>query len=805
VLHSEKYYRTLELDKVLQRLAEQCSCEDSKHIALNLQPATDFYTASSLMKKTSDAYMLSARFGAPTIHRLKNCCDALVRAEKGSYLSLGELLQVASVLANIRSAKDWRNRCDTSKTSLDELFEMLVPNKGLENAIRNAIVSEEEVSDAASKELGDIRRKINQAQLRIREKLDKLVKSPSQSKFLQETIITQRDGRFVVPVKAEYRSEVKGLVHDTSASGATIFVEPMAVVEANNEIKVLQAKEKREIDRIIAELSAEVGVYSQAIISSYEIMVEIDLYFAKAALAYKMKASVPNLVENGQIDLKKARHPLIDPEKVVPTDVTLGKEFDTLVITGPNTGGKTVTLKTIGLLTIMAMCGLMIPANENSTISVFKKVLVDIGDEQSIEQSLSTFSAHMTNTVSIIEEADDESLVLLDELGSGTDPIEGAALAISILQRLRAYGAKIAATTHYAEIKVFALQTPGVQNASCEFDVETLKPTYRLLIGIPGKSNAFAISQRLGLDESIIEAARQNISNENSRFEDVISQLDAARQELEREKELVAQLRHQQEKDKQDWEKYKQKVNKDMEKELQEAQNKANSIVSSVRAESEKLLQELDDIRRQKESEEFSKLVQGAKAGYRSAMNKITDTANPVIRTLQEEYVLPRPLKKGDTVLIVKLQQEGTVLSEVDSNNRVMVQAGIMKTKVAVEELRLVEKKGGVTFNGSKPKQQQKGKNGSVSKTITSRSERDASSEVDLRGMTVEEGILVMDQYIDNCILSGIKTITIIHGKGTGVLRSAVHTSLKRNKAIRTFRLGVYGEGESGVTIAELK
>ena len=804
MLHSEKYYRTLELDKVLQRLADQCSCEDSRKLALNLRPVTDFYQAQALMKKTSDAHALSARYAAPTIHRLKNVCDALVRAEKGSNLSLGELMAVASVLANIRSVKDWRNRCDVSRTSLDELFEYLYPNKGLENAIRNAIVSEEEVSDTASKELGDIRRKINAAQLRIRDKLDKMIHSPSQNKFLQETIITQRDGRFVVPVKAEYRSEVKGLVHDTSASGATIFVEPMAVVEANNEIKVLQAKEKREIERIIAELSAEVGVYSQSIISSYELLVEIDLYFAKATLAYKMKASVPNLVENGEIDLKKARHPLIDPAVVVPTDVTLGKTFDTLVITGPNTGGKTVTLKTIGLLTLMAMCGLMIPANENSTISVFKKVLVDIGDEQSIEQSLSTFSAHMTNTVSIIEEADDESLVLLDELGSGTDPIEGAALAISILERLRAYGAKIAATTHYAEMKVFALQTPGVQNASCEFDVETLKPTYRLLIGIPGKSNAFAISQRLGLDESIIEAARQNISTDNSRFEDVIAQLDAARQELEKEKETVSELRRQQEKDKQDWEEYKIRVNRDMEKELQAAQDKANRIVSSVRAESEKLLEELDDIRRQKESEEFSKLVQGATAGYRSAMNKITDTANPVIRTLQEEYVLPRPLKKGDTVLIVKLQQEGTVLSEVDSSNRVMVQAGIMKTKVAVDELRLIEKKGGVTLNG-KPHKQHKQQTGSVSKSITSRSERSASSEVDLRGMNVEEGLMTMDQYIDNCVLSGVKNVTIIHGKGTGVLRTAVHSHLKKHKMVRTFRLGVYGEGESGVTIVELK
>lgn len=802
--HSEKYFRALELDKVLEQLANQTSCEDSRRMALNLRPANDFYEAKALMKKTSDAYMLSARYTAPTIHKLKNCNDALARAEKGSNLSLGELLQVASVLRNIRSAKDWRSRCDASRTSLDDLFELLCPNKSLENLIHNAIISEEEVSDAASKELGEIRRKINAAQLRIRDRLDKMIHSPAQSKFLQETIITMRDGRFVVPVKSEYRSEVKGLVHDTSASGATIFVEPMAVVEANNEIKVLQSKEKREIDRIIQELSQEVGVYAHSIIESYQYLLEIDLYFAKAALAYKMKASVPNLVETGEIELKKARHPLIDPEKVVATDIMLGKDFDTLVITGPNTGGKTVTLKTIGLLTLMAMSGLMLPVNDNSTISFYKKVLVDIGDEQSIEQSLSTFSAHMTNIVSIMEEADSDSLILLDELGAGTDPVEGAALAISILERLAIYGAKIAATTHYAEIKMYALQTPRVQNASCEFDVETLKPTYRLLIGIPGKSNAFAISQRLGLPEDIIENARENISSENSRFEDVISQLDAARQELEKERETVSKLRAEQEQDKREWENYKVRVNKEMEQELLNAQEKANRIVSSVKAESEQLLDELDEIRKQKESAEFSKLVQGAKAGYRSSMNKLVDKANPVIQGMQEEYHLPRPLKKGDTVLIAQLQQEGTVLSEPDHSGKVLVQAGIMKTKVSIEELRLVEKKNSITLNGAARKQSSR-RNGAVSKSIQSRSERNANTEVDMRGMNVEEGLMLLDQYIDNCVLSGVKTITVIHGKGTGVLRKAVQTHLRNHKMVRTFRLGVYGEGESGVTIVELK
>lgn len=793
--NSAKHCHALELDKVLAMLADQTSCDDSRAMALNIQPLTDLNAVTALMQKTSDAYMLSARFTSPSIHRLKNCDAALARAEKGSNLSLPELMEISALLRNIRSVKEWRSRCDVSKTSLDILFEMLYPNKELEKAINNAIVNEEEVADTASKELSDIRRKIRNSQLRIREQLDKLVRSPSQSKYLQENLVTMRDGRFVVPVKSEYRSEIKGLVHDTSASGATLFVEPISVVEANNEIKVLQAKEKREIDRIIQELSAMVGEHAHAILENYRDLLEIDLYFAKASLAYKMKASVPNIVDNGMLELKKARHPLIDPENVVPLDVSLGNGFHTLVITGPNTGGKTVTLKTIGLLTLMTMCGLMIPVSDSSTISVFKKVLVDIGDEQSIEQSLSTFSAHMTNIVSIMEEADSDSLVLLDELGAGTDPVEGAALAISIMERLALYGAKIAATTHYPEIKVYALQTPNVQNASCEFDVETLRPTYRLLIGIPGKSNAFAISQRLGLPEDIIENARKNISSENTRFETVIAQLDAARQSLEHEKETVDLLRLQQENAKKELDAYRAKVNKEMEQALLNAQDKATRIVSLAKAESEKLLQELDDIRRQKEGEEFSKLVQGAKAGYKSNINRLEDLANPVIRQMQEEYHLPRPLKKGDIVFINQLQEEGTVLSEADNTNRIMVQAGIIKTKVPVSDLRLLEKK----------KQKKISSGGGVSKTIKSRSERDASSEVDLRGQNAEEALMVLDQFIDNCALSGVKNITIIHGKGTGVLRKAVHQRLKSHKLIRTFRLGVYGEGESGVTIAELK
>lgn len=798
---AQRYFHTLELDKVLAKLADQANCDDSKRMALSLTPSDDFSTVQLLMKKTSDAYMLSARYTSPSLHKLKNCEMALRKAEKGSNLSLRELMDVSSVLHNIRSVKDWRKRCEGESTSLDPLFEVLTPNRELENTIDNAVLSEEELADSASAELASLRRKINQAKLRVRERLDQLIKSPTQSKYLQEALVTQRDGRFVVPVKSEYRSEIKGLVHDTSSSGATLFIEPMAVVEANNEIRVLQAKEKQEVDRIIMELSVKVGEFAESIIYSYRSLVEIDLYFAKASLAYKMKATVPNILQTGEIDLKRARHPLIDPEKVVPIDVNLGKDFNTLVITGPNTGGKTVTLKTLGLLTLMAMCGLMLPVAENSSISVYKKVLVDIGDEQSIEQSLSTFSAHMTNIVSIIEEADSDSLVLIDELGSGTDPVEGAALAISIMERLALYGAKVGATTHYAEIKEYALQTPGVCNASCEFDVETLKPTYRLLIGIPGKSNAFAISQRLGLPEEIIEAAKRNISAEKTRFEDVLSQLDQTRQELEKEKEEVDRLRAEQLESKRNLEQFKQKTYKQMDRELQNAQEKANRIVSSVKAESEKLLQELDDIRRQKESEAFSKLVQGAKSSYRSNINRLEDTANPVIGRVKEEYTPPRPFKKGDLVLITQLNEEGVLLSDPDNAGNVQVQAGIIKTKVPVSDLRLVDKKRRRQLN----RMEKKSNGGGVTRTLTDKSQRSASSEIDLRGQTIEEGIMMVDQYIDSCLLMGIKTITIIHGKGTGALRNAIQQHLKNHKAVRSFRLGVYGEGENGVTIAELK
>ena len=529
----KKDYQALELDKVLALLAEQTSFEDARQMALTLEPSNGLFEAKELLQETYDAHALSGRFGAPAFGNLHNMTNALRRAEAGAVLTTLELLRTAALLRVIRTVAEWRDKSASIETTLDRRFNALTPQKYLETKIMSAILSEEEIADNASPELANIRRKLAAAASRIRDRLDSLIRSTSMQKYLQDSIVTMRSGRYVVPVKAEFRSSVPGLVHDTSASGATVFIEPMSVVEANNEIRILHAKEQTEIDRILAELSAEVGACADSVCESYHILTELNVIFAKAHLAYKMKASLPVMNNSGRILLKKARHPLIPANKVVPTDVELGIHFDTLVVTGPNTGGKTVSLKTIGLLSLMAMCGLMIPAADNSELSVFDHVLVDIGDEQSIEQSLSTFSAHITNIRRILDEADEKSLVLIDELGAGTDPVEGAALATAILEKLRQQGAKIASTTHYAELKSFALDTKGVENACCEFDVATLRPTYKLLIGMPGRSNAFAISERLGIRSEVVERAKELVSHENTQFESVVQKLEESRHELE--------------------------------------------------------------------------------------------------------------------------------------------------------------------------------------------------------------------------------------------------------------------------------
>ena len=787
-----KDYKSLELDKILTMLSNETTCADAADLAGRIEPDTDLKHVARLLQETDDAFVLMARFGAPSFYGMTNVTNALRRAQAGGVLNLPEFLAVAATLRAIRSVADWRKKSESIPTALDWRFETLQPNKFIEERISMTIVSEEEISDNASVQLAAIRRKIRAASVRVREQLDKLIRSQTYQKYLQEAIVTQRGGRYVVPVKAEFRNEVKGLVHDSSGSGATVFIEPIGVVEANNEIRVLRAEEQEEIDRILAELSREVGEFADGIVSSYKAAVELNLIFAKGQLAYKMKGVVPKLNDEGRVNIKAARHPLIDKNKVVPTDLMLGQDFDALIVTGPNTGGKTVSLKTAGLLTLMAMCGLMIPAGEGSEISVFKHVLADIGDEQSIEQSLSTFSAHMTNIIRILGQADDSSLILIDELGAGTDPVEGAALAISIIEAMRAKGAKIMATTHYAELKAYALQTDGVENGCCEFDVATLRPTYRLLIGVPGKSNAFAISKRLGMPDDIVERAKTLVSEESSAFEEVVSRLEDSRRKMEDERRDAEQFRIEAEKKIREADELRERAEKDAKHEVERARREAADIVQKTRHQAQGLMDELEKMRREKMAELSAEQKARLKAGIRD-LEKASDPVHQP--KSNEEYVLPRPLKVGDNVLIYDIDKTATVLELPKSGDMVLVQAGIIKTRVPLKNLRLTDRK----------EKEKKKLGGHRNVTKAPGSDTSVRNEVDLRGMNVEEAIMEVDAFIDHAVLRNLNQLTIIHGKGTGVLRSGIHMHLKRHKAVKTFRLGVYGEGESGVTIVELK
>lgn len=791
-----RHYKALEFDKILTMLADCTGCDDSRRLALDTEPQTTLRGAQRLMDRTSDAHMLASRFGAPSLKGVKNICGSLKRAQMGATLSLAELIDIERFLKALREMKDFRGNFEgENATSLDELFDSLLPNIRLEEKIGFTVVSEDEVSDTASPELADIRRKIRNSQAKVKEQLDHLIHSQTYAKYLQEPIVTMRDGRYCVPVKSEYRNEIKGMVHDTSGSGATIFIEPANVVEENNETRVLKAKEQQEIQRILFELSCDIGNHAQTFIEDYSAIVELDLYFAKARLADKMNAVVPALSDDGKIKLTKARHPLIEKSKIVPINISLGYDFDVLVITGPNTGGKTVTLKTIGLLTLMAMSGLMIPAGDNSSVSVFENVFADIGDEQSIEQSLSTFSSHINNTIKILDEADDRSLVLLDELGAGTDPIEGAALAVAIIERLKLCGAKLAATTHYAEIKMYALQTPRVENACCEFNVETLSPTYKLLVGVPGKSNAFAISERLGMDSLIVDRARELVSTENANFEDVISKLEESRQELEKEHRKAEQYRMETERIRQEIAKQKEDMELSREKELEAARASARKLVEQVRAESQKLIDEITEMKKSAKNNNTDDMAARARAQMKTGIANIQDLADPIAKN-KGNYQLPRKLVRGDTVRIEGMSKDGTLVGLPDGAGYCLVQTGIVKSKVHISEIRLIE--------NSKTRKNTLG-GGSVTKNVESTGRRSASLEVDLRGMDAEEGVLQMERFLDECVLMNLKTVSVIHGKGTGVLRSAVHQALKKNKAVKSFRLGVYGEGETGVTIVELK
>lgn len=790
-----KHYEALELPKILERLAALTACEEAHEQALALTPATDFFEAERLLSQTEAAHILIAKFGAPSFGGLLNVNNALWRAQSGGTLSMRELLDVAQTLRVLRGILTWREKSAGMETAIDDLFASLCSNKYLEDKINTAILSDEEMSDNASAELKNIRRKKRVQDSKIREQLEKLLRSSTYKNSLQEAIITQRNGRFVVPVKAEHRAEVAGMVHDTSGSGSTVFIEPASVVEANNEIKVLESKERDEIERILAELSAEAGSFYDSVRISYESAAALNLIFSKANLAYSMKASKPILNAMGEIELKKARHPLLNMKTAVPIDIRLGLDFDSLVITGPNTGGKTVSIKTLGLLTLMASCGLYIPASDNSRVAVFSKVLADIGEEQSIEQSLSTFSAHMTNIVSIDREADDSTLILIDELGAGTDPVEGAALAVAVLEAFRRKGAKVAATTHYSELKEYALSTDRVENASCEFSVETLSPTYKLLIGIPGRSNAFAICDRLGLRAEIISAAKSQVAAENRRFEDVVDTLETARAEMEQEKEKTLALQAQiDELRKKAEQKYEDAVKKS-EKETERARNEATRLVENARRAANALLMEVDRLKKEQAKEKnAAEMARKAKAAMKSHLGAIDDLTAEQFEAVDDgDYVLPRPLQVGDTVLVTTLGTRATVTALPDSKQMVEVQAGAMKLKAAIGNLRLVS---------GKPQ-----KSTAPRRTAVSRDRAPVSSamRVDLRGKNAEEALMDLDMFLDGAVRSGLNEVTIVHGKGTGVLRKAVQTHLRTHPNIRTFRLGVYGEGEDGVTIAELK
>lgn len=794
---NNKHYKSIELDKVLAMLANHTSCDDAKQLALELCPQSNLSLVQVLINQTSDAFDLLARFGGPSFGGLKNINNSLQLADSGATLSTRELLNIGSTLRTIRALQEWHSRCFEVKTSLDIFFSSLYPNKYLEDKIFTSILSEDEIADNASAELFDIRRKKRLQESRVREQLDKVIHSSHYQKALQESIITMRNGRFVVPVKYEHRAQVPGLVHDTSSSGSTVFIEPMSVVEANNEIKVLISKERDEIERILCEISVEAGSFADTIKSSYECAVELNLIFAKAQLGYAMKASIPVLNDKGIIDIKSARHPLIDPKSVVPIDIRLGEDFDTLVITGPNTGGKTVSIKTIGLLSLMAMCGLMIPASDNSRISVFEKVFADIGDEQSIEQSLSTFSSHMKNIINIMEQADENTLVLIDELGAGTDPIEGAALAMAIIERLHIQGAKIASTTHYAELKAYALQTNRVENACCEFDVETLRSTYRLLIGVPGRSNAFAISHRLGMDTQVVDRAKELVSTESSRFEDVVDKLEQSRRDMEQEHKQAQELNEKAKKAKEEAERIRNSIDGLKDKELEKARSQAMQIVEKARRESIAFMDEIEKLKKQaKNSKDIAEIARLAKAQVKQHENEIDDIINPIVdRTqLDDNYVLPRELVVGDVVLIADMGKQADVLSIADKKGMVEVQMGIIKTRVPIKNLRLVDK----PLKSKKPK------------TRTVRVQQDkanlkVNTTCDLRGMTVDEGLLTLDRFIDSEIRTGLNEFTVIHGKGTGVLRKAVRQFLSKHPQVKEHRLGTFGEGEDGVSIVTLK
>ncbi|MCI7712374.1 MAG: endonuclease MutS2, partial [Clostridiales bacterium] len=792
----DKSIRTLELPRVLQLLSDQAVSGEAKEKALHIRPEMEAEEVLRLLDQTDAARAMIGLHGAPSFSGVKPVGEALDRADRGGSLNTKELLTIADLLTAARRAKEYFNADAMEKTAIDHLFLSLHGNRFLEEKIKRCIPDEDTIADAASTELADIRRHMRAAQAKSRQILQKIISSPTYGKILQEAIITQRDGRFVVPVKAEHKGDLPGLVHDISSSGATLFVEPMGVVQANNELIELEAKEQKEIERILAELSAEAAAHREDIQWDYDALVHLDLIFARGQLSYKMDGIRPEVRRDGAIHLRKARHPLLDPKKAVPIDIELGDTFDTLVITGPNTGGKTVSLKTLGLLTLMTQCGLHIPVGDRSAVSVYERVLADIGDEQSIEQNLSTFSAHMTNIVSILTEADRHSLILFDELGAGTDPVEGAALAIAVIQHVRRMGARVAATTHYAELKTFAMTTAGVENASCEFNVETLSPTYRLLIGIPGKSNAFAISKRLGLPDEVIEAAKVQMSGESVRFEDVLTQLEAKRQALEKREQEANRLYHQREEDARKAREFREQMERAKENARSRGEAEAKRILRDARSAADEVFAELAEMRKQQAKAERTLNANEARAELRRKLNEAEDA---VSKRDQRQEPIPkpsRPIREGDLVEIPGVRTPAEVVS-VGKDGTLQLKSGVLKMKAKADEVRLIEE--------DERAAQKKKPAVSIRQNADRALRASASREVDIRGMETLEAESVVENFLSAAVMGRLDTVTIIHGKGTGALRKAVHDILRRSKAVKSFRLGVYGEGESGVTVVTLK
>ena len=784
----EKSLVKLELNQVLAMLADCAGSEGGKEACLKLRPTSDLEEVEQMLGQTTAASELSTRKGYPAFASAADVSASLERADRGGSLQPKELLQIGGILRCTRSVKGYISE-DDQETVLDELFRALTPNKYLEDRILGAILSEEEIADTASPELADIRRHMRIQAGKIRDSLQKVISSPAYSKFLREPIITIRQGRYVVPVKSECKNDVPGLVHDVSATGSTYFVEPMSAVNANNTLRELELKEKKEIERILAELSAEAAAHAEDINLDYTMLVQLDVIFAKAKLAFQMRAWAPIMNDKGRVELRNARHPLIDPKKVVPISLRLGSDFDTMIITGPNTGGKTVTLKTIGLLTLMAECGLHVPAGDGSVLSTFDAILADIGDEQSIAQSLSTFSSHMKTIVDVVAQCDDRTLVLYDELGAGTDPAEGAALAIALIEFSRKMGSRVVATTHYAELKLYAMRTKGVINASCEFDVETLQPTYKLLIGIPGKSNAFAISRKLGLSEEILKEASDLVGKSDKDFEDVLSQLEQQRQQMESARMEAEKLRQETARIKQQSEQYQEQLRKEKEKAMEAARREAQGIIEEARAAANAASEELKALRKQLQDGDTTGLNQ-RQAELRRTLNETEDR----LRAQQPQRQRPketRDIMVGDTVELLKLGIKANVLA-INKNGTLELQAGIMKMSAKRDEVYLLENENPYKAKGGHPAH-----SGREMKMTA------MSSEIDLRGMDTVEAICVLDRYMDEAMRAKLSSVRIIHGKGTGALRQAVHQDLKRNKFVKTFRLGVYGEGEDGVTIAE--